>query len=528
MNTKSYIKLTGIMLLVILAGRVFAQQPAIQYMRYYDQRGINVFETTKTDTIPYEGFKVRFGAGFTQGYQNISHSNKAKAVLPVSTSVTYIETAPGSGSFVNRVTGAPVVDVIEKDPNVFGGYINTNTFARYTNSNQVYEMSGGFPLAQANLNIDVQIADGVTLNLVSYMSSHHHNEFWVKGGYFQIDKVGFMNSAFMDKIWKNVTLKVGHMEVNYGDQHFRRSDGGHTLWNPFMENYIMDAFTTEIGAELYYKYNGFIGMIAMTDGEIQGNVTKPEDRAPSIYGKLGFDKNLQDNLRVRLTGSFYTTKSSVSNTIYGGDRTGSNYQYVIENTAATLTANAFSGRFNPGYRDNVTAFMVNPFLKVGGFEFFGTYESAKGNSALENGEVLYSNDALNVDRNGDPFRKLDERQTTQIAGDVLYRFGKRENFYVGVRYNKVDSELRFGQGTSQATNIDQLGTLKDVTITRTAVAAGWFITKNVLFKAEYVTQQYDGFPVAFTNYAVAGGYQDSSIFHKAKFDGFVIQGVISF
>ncbi len=60
------------------------------------------------------------------------------------------------------------------------------------------------------------------------------------------------------------------------------------------------------------------------------------------------------------------------------------------------------------------------------------------------------------------------------------------------------------------------------------IAAGWFITKNVLFKAEYVTQQYDGFPVAFTNYAAAGGYQDSSIFHKAKFDGFVIQGVISF
>lgn len=22
------------------------------------------------------------------------------------------------------------------------------------------------------------------------------------------------------------------MEVNYGDAHFRRSDGGHTLWNP--------------------------------------------------------------------------------------------------------------------------------------------------------------------------------------------------------------------------------------------------------------------------------------------------------
>ncbi len=43
------------------------------------------------------------------------------------------------------------------------------------------------------------------------------------------------------------------MEINYGDAHFRRSDGGNTFWNPFLENNIMDAFTTEIGAELYWR-----------------------------------------------------------------------------------------------------------------------------------------------------------------------------------------------------------------------------------------------------------------------------------
>lgn len=532
MNTKSHIKIVALLMLMIFAGRAFAQQPTIQYMRNYDKRGINVFETTKVDTIPYDGFKVRLGANFTQGYQNLGHSNNTKAVLQGGTTnspIYYIETAPGSGSFVNRATGAPIADPIVPDPNIFGGYINSNTNARFTNLNQVYEQSGGFPLAMANLNIDVQITDGVTLNLVSYMSAHHHNEFWVKGGYFQIDKVGFLNSDFFNRLWKNLTLKVGHMEVNYGDQHFRRSDGGNTIWNPFIENYIMDEFTTEIGAELYYKKSGFIGMIAMTDGEIQGNVSKPKDRAPSIYGKVGFDKNLQDNLRVRLTGSFYTTKSSVSNTLFGGDRTGSNYQYVMENTAATLTANAFSGRFNPGYKDNVTTFMVNPFVKFGGLEFFGTFEQAKGNSQLENGEVKYSGTTPNTNHDGSAIKKLSDRKTTQYAADLIYRFGKDENFYVGARYNKVNSQLRFGQGSSQAAYIDQLGTLKDVSITRTAFGAGWFITRNVLFKAEYVIQKYDGFPSAFTNYSTsAAGYQDASILAKGKFDGFVIQGIIGF
>ncbi|MFN8341208.1 MAG: hypothetical protein U0V64_06030 [Cyclobacteriaceae bacterium] len=211
---------------------------------------------------------------------------------------------------------------------------------------------------------------------------------------------------------------------------------------------------------------------------------------------MGYDKQINDDLRIRLTGSFYTTKSSVSNTLFGGDRTGSNYYFAMEPTTATLTANAFSGRFNPGYRDNVTTFMVNPFVKYAGFEFFGTYESAKGNSAIENGE-------------GTNLAKRDPRKTTQIAADLLYRFGSSEQFYVGARYNQVKSTIAYGIGAATQ------GTLTDVTISRTAIGAGWFLTRNVLFKGEYVSQKYDGYPA---NDRLAEG----------KFSGWVVQGIIGF
>ena len=483
---------------------VWAQQPAIQYWRPYDQRGINVFETSKEDSVVFDGLKVRFGAGFTQGYQNLKHSNNAKAILPAGpaatpTNPTYIETAPGSGSFVNRATGAPVLG-ITSNPAVYQGYLSS-TGTPYTNSNAFYEMAGGFPLAQANLNIDVQLADGVSLNLVSYMSSHHHNEFWVKGGFLKIDKVSFLNSEFMDKIWKNLTLKVGHMEVNYGDAHFRRSDGGNTMWNPWIENNVMDEFNTEIGAELYWQKNGIIAMAGFTDGEIQGNVSSPSlpdgaKRKPSLYGKLGYDKQLQDNLRVRLTGSVYTTKSSASNTLMGGDRTGSNYQYVTEPLSVTLSGNAFSGRFNPGYRDNITAFMVNPFVKFNGLEVFGTYEYAFGKNGLENGE-------------GSTYGKLDNRQTHQAAGEALYRFGKNEKFYIGGRYTKVTSTLALGQTGSNP------GTLTPISIDRTSIGAGWFVTRNILMKGEYVNQNYNDYP-------------DTERLSGANFKGIVIQGSIAF
>lgn len=439
--------------LLLLTSAAMAQvQPRIQYFRSYDKTGINVFETPKTDTIPYEGLRIRFGAGFTQGYQSLSHSNG----LPVSSPT------------------------------------------------KLYEMGGGFPLAQANFNIDVQLYDGVSLNLVSYMSSHHHNEFWVKGGYLQIDKVGFLKSDFFDKLWKNITLKVGHMEVNYGDAHFRRSDGGHTLWNPWIENNIMDEFTTEIGAELYWKKDGLLIMGGYTDGEIQGNIASPSTpiggkRAPSLYAKVGIDKQVKENLRVRLTASAVTTESSISNTLFGGDRTGSNYQYVMENAPVTLTGNAFSGRFNPGFRDNLTSFVINPFIKFSGLEVFGTFEWAKGNSAFENGE-------------GTNYTKQDDRKAQQTAIEALYRFGKNEQFYFGGRYIAVNSTI--GEGYTATA----VGTRYDVTIDRTSIGGGWFITHNILLKGEYVTQNYGGFKDTGAN----------NRFYNGKFDGFVIQGAISF
>jgi hypothetical protein len=435
----------------------YAQQGQIQYFRPYDQRGINVFETSKLDTVGFDGLKLRVGANFTQQYQNLKHSNSENVVGEV-------------------------------------------------NKNALYDLSPGFNLAMANFNIDVQLADGVRVSLVSYMSTRHHNEFWVKGGFFQIDKVGFLNSELMNDLWKNLTLKIGHMEINYGDAHFRRSDAGNALYNPFIENNLMDAFTTEIGGELYWQKSGFLAMVGITDGEIQGSVTKGEDRSPSYYGKVGYDNTFGENLRARLTGSIYTTKSSISNTLYGGDRAGSRYYFAMEPVAATLTGNAFSGRINPGFKDNVTAFMINPFVKFKNIEIFGTYEIAKGNSQIENGEIQSTDPAQPV------LEKLPKREFNQFAVDGLYRFAN-DKMYVGARYNVLEGDLVFGQSTTQP-NLNQ-GERNNVKLVRTAFSAGWFVTKNILLKGEYVTQKYKDFPA-------------TDLRSNGKFEGFVIEGTIGF
>ncbi|MEO7766946.1 MAG: hypothetical protein ABIS01_05950 [Ferruginibacter sp.] len=420
------------------------------FWRPYDQRGINVFETNKTpDTLKYEGARVRFGAGFTQQYQSLKQEN--------------------------------------------------TTALNNTTSAKLYPLQSGFMTAQANLFMDIQLADGIRLNVTSYMSSRHHNETWVKGGYIQFDKLPF-KGEFWTKLMEIATIKVGHMEVNYGDAHFRRSDGGQTLYNPFMDNLIVDDFATEIGGEVYLQKNGLFGMVGLTGGMMRGSIDSataiknPDGdlkRAPSIYLKGGIDKTIGDLLRVRVSGSFYHNSSNAGSglTIFGGDRTGSNYQNVMENApyGATLpasTAVAFSGRVNPGFSKKINAFMFNGFLKVKGLELFGTLETAKGRTSKET-----------VDR-----------KMTQLAAEAVYRFGAAENLFIGARYNAVSARLA---------NTTAITYANDIKVNRTALAAGWFVTKNVEMKAEYVIQKYKDYPTA--NY-LSGG----------KFNGVVVEAVVGF
>jgi hypothetical protein len=128
---KNFLKYTKFALMAALvlplismaqSDKEFYMRPS--YWRPYDQRGINVFETSKVpDTIAFEGPRIRFGAGFTQQFQNLKHEN---------------------------------------------------TSLNNQGSNKLYPLAPGFMTAQANLFTDVQLADGIRLNVTTYLSSRHH------------------------------------------------------------------------------------------------------------------------------------------------------------------------------------------------------------------------------------------------------------------------------------------------------------------------------------------------------------------
>lgn len=404
---------------------------AIQYIRLNDKRGINVFETTKDPGAEFKGFRLDFGAAFASQVQNLSHSNRAV-------------------------------------PNVVDG----------VDVNELADIGFGFNTSTANLYLNAQLAPGIRVALTSYLSSRHHNETWVKDGYLQMDQSP-IDWVPLKALMEIVTIKVGHFEINYGDAHFRRSDNGQALYNPFVGNYIMDAFTTEIGGEVYLKTSSIIAMAGVTGGEVRGTVLNPGRRGPAFLGKLGFDHKLRDDLRVRLTGSLYKTDRALNNTLYGGDRAGSRYYYVLENSQATESAQFTSGLINPGFRNQVQAVQVNPFVKFRGLELFGVLEQATGKASTE----------------------TSERTWNQYAVDAVYRFLPDEKLFVGARFNRAEGELA--------------GITGDVGAERWQFGGGWFITPGLLAKVEYVNQKYFGYP-------------ELNIKHGGRFKGLMLEGVVAF
>ena len=73
---KTYSKFLTIILVGLMSLPVLGQRD-LSYFRYPDQRGINVFETSKLDTTEFDKLKVRMGGGFAIQFQSLTHSNKS-------------------------------------------------------------------------------------------------------------------------------------------------------------------------------------------------------------------------------------------------------------------------------------------------------------------------------------------------------------------------------------------------------------------------------------------------------------------
>jgi len=265
-----------IFLTVFLIGFTFTQAQdskegsKMQYFRAPGYDGLNVFETSKDNEVPFDGLEVRVGGDFALQFQGLDHSNAA---------------------------GAP----------------------------ELIPLGSNVNLPAANLNLDAQLHKGVRMHLRIFLSSRHHNETWVKGGHLQVDRLDFVKEGFASGLMDVLTLRAGVDQPNYGDAIFRRSDNATAIYNPFVGNYIMDAFTVEPFLEATFHLGDFLMMGGVTNGLFNTTVNNAatgwgsdvfageiDDLKLTYYGKAGYDSQVNDDLRIRLTGSVYSAQRQSS------------------------------------------------------------------------------------------------------------------------------------------------------------------------------------------------------------------------
>jgi len=342
-------------------------------------------------------------------------------------------------------------------------------------------IQAGLILPTANLDINAKIMKGFNAKLEIMLSSHHHNETYVKGGYATIDSLDFVTPGFASDFMDHATFKIGVDDIDFGDAHFLRTDNAAVFSNPFIMNLAVESYMQAGFLELLYRWPSLdaFALAGITNGQVNPDDVKKSEGsgAYSYYAKLGYDSQLSKALRLRVTESVFYVRGTSKNSLYLGDKAGNVAREIFNNTTTTA-GNDFGAGWQAlaDYKD-LTVSMTNLFAKYGGTEFFGLLEIADG-----------------ADSTGSSMKML------HYAVNGVQRFGEHDRFYAAARYENAVTDL----GSDPSDN----------TLTQTEAALGWFLSENAMMKAEYIEQKRKHFA------EYVGG--------KASFDGYMVCAALSF
>ena len=301
--------------------------------------------------------------------------------------------------------------------------------------------------------------------------------------------------SFMHGIFKFIDIKVGHMELDFGDAWLHRSNNGNTKRNPLIGNFVMDPNTTEIGGELRSKPAMLNWLVGISSGTTTENWS--QDHGTALHAKL-WAMPIEP---LRLAASYYHVDHSKSpvtggavSTFFSGNRSGARYEGV------------FLPGVTPAIRKNMTAWQGDITWKGKCFKghdyyVYGNYGQVADKDVNASGAYanLFSTTVYQAP-------KLEEKWS-YYALESSYDVTK--NLYVAARYSAAQAKTLNNAATTCLTvtatgacsnpaiaapqNYDTSGR-----IDRWQLGMGYRLSKNLTFKTEVVNQQFHGWraPVA--------------------------------
>lgn len=351
-------------------------------------------------------------------------------------------------------------------------YITANTVgtAQALNHKNAFDLKGS-PLAKVSPGFQNAFGDlgfigkfgkneEITVVMDLYLSSRNHpSQTYGNEGYILMRGVpeNLQNLKFLTAILDKVDIKAGHMLVDFGDAAEHRSNNAIVQKNPLIGNFVVDPNIVSIGMQVSSKPGRFGWLIGGSNG------TTTEDwnvgRGFAYNGKV----YVYPVKGLRTSVSYIGTDQSDNATKANG---GSSMQMFTGNRSGERYAGILGGGQAPG----------NVFPQAG-----EKFSAAQFDVTFDNGSPIklygHYGRTQDLDING-TLAGTPEERWTYYAADARYNITPA--LYAAARYS--------GANTSQLGGQDS-----DGKVNRLQVGGGFWLSKNLLLKVEYVTQKYNGF-----------------------------------
>lgn len=361
--------------------------------------------------------------------------------------------------------------IVDTEKNKLFITLNTVGTAQALDHENVYDAKGtalakvepGFQTAFGNLGFIGKFGKNQEIEVVfdMYLSSRNHpSQTYGNEGYIILRGVpeNLASLKFLEPILTKVDLKAGHMLVDFGDAAQHRSNNANVQRNPLVGNFVMDPNIVSIGMQAASKPGTKFGWLV---GVSNGTTTEDWNvgRGFAYNGKLIF----VPVEGVRTSVSYIGTDQSDNPTKAAG---GSSMQMFTGNRSGERYAGVLGGGQAPG----------NVFPQAGE-KFSAAQFDVTFDTALPVKLYAHYGITQDLDINGSAAGTPEEKWN-YYAADVKYELTPA--LYAAARYSAATTSMLAGNAS-------------DGQVNRLQVGGGFWVTKNLLMKLEYVQQKYSGF-----------------------------------
>lgn len=326
------------------------------------------------------------------------------------------------------------------------------------------ELSAGFQNAFGDLGFIGKFGKNEEIEVVFdlYLSSRNHpSTTYGNEGYMILRGVpeNLKSIGFLEPILARVDLKAGHFLVNFGDALQHRSNNAIVQNNPLVGNFVIDPNIVSIGMEVSSKPQSRVNWVV---GAFNGTTTEDWSVGRG-FGYLG-KVSVNPVAPIRTSLSYIAADHSDNPNKSAG---GSQIQMFNGNRSGERYAGVLGGGQAPG---NVFPQAGEKFSAA---QFDLTYDDKNLPVKFYGHYGMTQDKDLNGSLAGSP-----EEKWTYYAAQVKYEVSPA--LYAAARYSAATTDMLNGKATNGEVNRYQVG-------------GGLWLTKNLLFKLEYVSQTYRNF-----------------------------------